>query len=126
MYDLSVSGEVATLATENESTGTLSTVGSSGSGFGGAPLGLTISSTGVAFAAVQLNVIDPGNTRLYSVNLGTGQLTQVDVIGGDNDSYDVKSIAIPLNAVPEPVSLMAMGLGMMGLVLRPQRGRLGK
>ena len=122
MYDLSVSGELATLATQDQNTGALSTVGSSGSGFAGSPVGFTISSTGLAFAALQLNQIDPGNTRLYSEDLATGQLSFADVIGGDNNLDNVKSIAISVTAVPEPVSLAMFGLAMTSLTTRP-RGR---
>jgi Domain of unknown function (DUF4394) len=121
MYDLSVSGEVATLATQNENSGILSTIGSSGSGFGGTPVGFTISSGGAAFVALQLNLADPGNTRLYSANLTTGQLTFLDIIGGDDNGYNVKSIASPVSAVPEPLSIALTGFGTIVLTLRRAR-----
>ncbi|MBX9736407.1 MAG: DUF4394 domain-containing protein [Phycisphaerales bacterium] len=91
------------LARLNVATGALTTVGSLGLGNGVNDMGgFDISGqTGVAFAAVRNTLLS--STTFWSINLATGQGTQIGEVGGG-------AILTAITVVPAPSSMALLGL----------------
>ena len=120
MYDLNVSNLTATLTTENEGTGALTTIGSGIGSFNSLPVGFTITSSGTAYVALA-PFSNAGDTGLYSLNLATGALTSIDTIGGVNNFLNVGSIASPIVPAPEPTTLTLLGCALVGSLRRQRK-----
>lgn len=74
---------------------------------------LTDGASNSAFAALQDEAL--GISQFFTVNLSTGAATLVGTIGG-GDLIDGIAVVIP--PIPEPASLMALGLGALALIRR--------
>ncbi len=104
-----------TLATFDPATGLLSTIGASGIDFARAN-GFDISLSGIGYLASPAASSDPA-ANLYTVNLATGQVNLVGLIGNVGDNILIRG----LTAVPEPASGVLMLLGAFGLWLANRR-----
>ncbi len=102
------------LVTQNPpNAGTLNTVGALG--FNTSDLvGFDIVSTGgVDLAFASLTTPGAASSGLYAINLSTGAATLVGGIGADSA---IVALAIPVEAVPEPATMMIFGAGLLGLL----------
>lgn len=96
-------------------TGALTTIG--GIGFSNDPGGFDISGqTGIAYAALQ----DAGAPRsdFYTINLSTGQTTQLGTIGG---GITITAIMVQPAKIPEPMSIGLLSLCSIVVLLRRRR-----
>jgi hypothetical protein len=75
--------------------------------------------TGVAYAS--LTPVGGTGSRLYTINLGTGQATEVGAIG--NGSVQVRGISV--NPVPAPPAAVLFGVGAVGLAAVRRFRRVG-
>ncbi len=93
------------LATGNGAGGVLNSVGNfvSSNGFT-SPYEFDIAPTGQAFIIAN-SFFNAGNVSLYSVNLGTGGISNMGVIGGNSAFLNARGLAIPAGSVPEPTSM---------------------
>ncbi|MBL8049373.1 MAG: DUF4394 domain-containing protein [Chthonomonas sp.] len=80
---------------------------------------LTVGSTNTAYAALQ--VAGMQGSRFAMINLATGAATDIGMIGMEqtSDSLAIRDIAVM--PVPEPASVLVMGLGAAALLLRRRR-----
>ncbi len=106
-------GNADLLMSTNPNAGSYVRVGSLG--FGTSSLsGFDILGSSTAYAILQNDA--SGVSRLYSINLATGLATAVGKVGG-GDLYDGFAIA----PVPEPASMVALGLGAAALLRRRRK-----
>ena len=80
---------------------------------------ITSGATNTAYAALQ--VAGTQGSRLAMVNLGTGAASFVGSIGGEqtSDSLAIRDIAV--QAVPEPTTMAALGLGAAAILRRRKK-----
>lgn len=99
--------------------GTFNVVGNSGIVTGDAGLGFDISgATGTAYVTVDDFNGSPGvNAEFFTLNLGTGGLTQV----GADDIFPVLDISVAPVPVPEPATMFALGIGALALIRRKRK-----
>ena len=100
------------LVTLNTTTGALSVIG---------PLGIATSSEqGLGFDPFgNLFLINEGDESLYSVNITNGTATFIADLGADFESLAI----IDEVSVPEPTTLILLGLGLAGLGFARKRLR---
>lgn len=79
----------------------------------------TIGSTNVAYAAMQNH--NGSGSSLYTINLTSGSATALGVIGNSqsSDSLAIRDLAV--NAVPEPATMAAIGIGIAALLRRKRK-----
>lgn len=80
---------------------------------------LTSGATNTAYAALQ--IAGTSGSRFATINLATGAATFTGAIGGEqtSDSLAIRDIAV--QAVPEPTTMVALGLGAAALLRRRKK-----
>ncbi len=104
--------------TFNPNAGVLGLVGALGVG-STQDVGFDISGlSGIAYAT--LSSPTGGGSSLYTINLNTGAASLVGTIG---HSATLRGIALSTGAIPEPTSIVLLGLGLVGVAVSTRRRR---